>query len=50
MPPHWLDKIANKELLRKTDRWRRRKWNWFRYTLRRSVDSIAKQALQWIQQ
>ena len=29
---------------------RRRKWNWFGHTLRKSGDSIAKQALQWAAQ
>jgi len=29
---------------------RRRKWNWLGHTLRKSGDSIAKQALQWTTQ
>jgi len=29
---------------------RRRKWNWLGQTLRKSGDSIAKQALQWTEE
>ena len=53
---HWPDRISNKELWKNTDqepvlvRLRRRKWNWLGHTLRKSGDSIAKQALQWTAQ
>jgi len=53
---HWPDRISNKELWKKTDQelvlvqLRRRKWNWLGHMLRKSGDSIAKQALQWTAQ
>ena len=46
------DRLSNNELLKKTgekpvqDQLRRRKWKWLEHTLRRSDDSVAKQALQ----
>jgi hypothetical protein len=49
----WLDQITNNELWKHTKQpridlqIRRRKWGWLGHTLRKPVDDISRQALEW---
>ena len=50
---YWADKTTNEELWRRTEQrpieqeLRQRKWGWLGHTLRRSRESITRQALTW---
>jgi hypothetical protein len=49
----WPDQITNKELWKCTKQpridfqIRKRKWGWLGYTLRKPIDDITRQALEW---